>query len=69
MEKKITYSSSSIVDTIIIWASKKKDVLICWEEYISSGRRFGDWTMNKNEVSRLSSYVKPSSGLSAQMRF
>lgn len=69
IEKRITYSSSSIVDAIIIWSSKKKDVLICWEEYISSGRWFGDSTMNNNEVSRLSSYVNPSSGLSTQMRF
>lgn len=54
IEKRMTYSSSSILDTTIIWPlKKKKDVLICWEEYISSGRRFGDLTMNNNEVSRV----------------
>lgn len=36
-----------------MWPLEKKDVLICWEEYISSGRRSGDLTMNNNEVSRV----------------
>lgn len=62
MEKKIIYLFLLIVDIIIIWVFKKKDVLICWEEYIFLGRRFGDWIMNKNEVSRFFFYVKFSFG-------